>query len=373
MKEKYLFLYLKTWWWHISTAKALERYFSQHFSDTETILADWLQESPTFVKKIVVDGYVKVQSHGKRLYEFLYLCNKWYPVAKMHQLLMSFFAKPYIKKLIQQERPSKIVIFHFFLVKPVLKILKELWLDIPVVVVVTDPFTSTRTWFMEKNVRYIVFSKRIKTYAMSLWVAEKNIVVFPPIIHEKFLNKISPTQISEIKKSHNISLDKKVILLLWWGDGLPKWKQILQHLCKWWVKEQVLIVCGRDKVLFNRAHKIKSANPEFTLQIFGFIDFTQDLLNIADVVFTKWWPATIFEILLCGKIPLIHTYMREQEKWNVEFVVDNKVGQYEKNITKLTQIAKAILDGDLSEYQRAIQNLNLKIWTSEIAEYIRKI
>jgi hypothetical protein len=53
--------------------------------------------------------------------------------------------------------------------------------------------------------------------------------------------------------------------------------------------------------------------------------------------------------------------MREQEKGNVEFVVDNKVGKYEQNIKKLTQVAKEILDGDISSYQRAIQQLNLKI------------
>jgi len=373
MKEKYLFFYLKTWWWHISTAKALERYFQNNNSDTEIILADGFQKTHKLVQSMVVDGYTKAQTYGKWMYEFLYLCNKQYPIAKLNQLLMSFFTKSYIKNLIQTEKPNKIVVFHFFLVKPVLKALKELWLNIPVVTIVTDPFTGTRTWFMEKNMQYIVYSERMKKYAMSLWVAEKNIAVFSPIIHERFLNHVSPEKIPEIKKSLNIPLDKKVILLLGSWDGLPQWKQILQHLCKLSVKEQVLIVCGKNKTLLQQAQKIKSANPHIAIQTFEFIDFLHDLLHISDVVISKWWPATIFEILLCGKIPLVHSYMREQEKWNVEYVVENKVGTYEKNIKKLTQIAKEILDGDLSAYQDAIKKLDLKIWTKEIAEYIKRI
>jgi processive 1,2-diacylglycerol beta-glucosyltransferase/1,2-diacylglycerol 3-beta-galactosyltransferase len=94
--------------------------------------------------------------------------NKTYLIAKLNQFLLSYFTKSYIKKVIQKEAPSKIVIFHFFLVKPVLAALKELGVDIPVITVVTDPFTATRTWFMEKYMHYIVYSERIKFYAMSL-------------------------------------------------------------------------------------------------------------------------------------------------------------------------------------------------------------
>lgn len=322
---------------------------------------------------MVIDGYTKAQTYGKWMYEFLYLCNKRYPIAKINQLLMSFFTKSYIKDIIKNEKPDKIVVFHFFLVKPVLKALKELWLDIPVVTVVTDPFTGTRTWFMEKNMQYIVYSERMKKYAISLWIVEKNIAVFPPIIHERFLNHVSPEKIPEIKKLLSIPLDKKVILLLGWGDGLPQGKEILQEFALSKTDAHIIIVCGKNTRLFKQVHKIKSEYPQLSLQIHGFIDFTQDLINASDMVISKWWPATIFEILLCGKIPLIHTYMREQEKWNVEFVMDNKVGEYEKNIKKLTQIATQMLDGDLSEYQCAITNLDLKIWTPEIAEYIRSI
>lgn len=374
MKEKYLFLYLKTWWWHISAAKAIERSFSKNLDkDIEIVLADGLEETNKIIKSIIVDGYATAQKeYAQSAFEVIYLCNKCYPVAKAHQILLSFFTKEYIKKVITKEKPNKIVIFHFFLVMPVLETLKELWMKIPVITIVTDPFTCPRTWFMEKNMNYIVYSERVKQYARNLWVKAKNIKIFPPIIHEKFLNRVSPQEVHTIKNNFHIPLHKKVILLLWWGDGLPKGKEILKELVSSKIKAHIIMVCGKDKRLLRQVQKIKKENPDTWIQVHGFVDFTQDLIHLSDIVISKWWPATIFEILLCGKIPLVHNYMREQEKWNIEFILDNKVWRYEKDIKKLIKIVKEMLEGDMiPNYQHAIQKLNLKIWTNEIAEYIK--
>ena len=125
---------------------------------------------------------------------------------------------------------------------------------------------------------------------------------------------------------------------------------------------------AKDKKLLNHANKVKRE----WIFVFEFIDFVHELIHISDVVITKWWPASILEILLCGKPPLIHTYLREQEKWNVEFVVENKVWVYNTNIKKLISEAKKILDGNLWEYEKNIKKLGLKIGTKEIGEELKK-
>ncbi|MEI7562256.1 MAG: hypothetical protein WCJ39_00615 [bacterium] len=67
---------------------------------------------------------------------------------------------------------------------------------------------------MEKSMHYVVYSERIRLYAMSLGIQEKNIVVCPPIIHEKFSLLPSEQEKNTIKQSLDLSLDKKIILLL---------------------------------------------------------------------------------------------------------------------------------------------------------------
>jgi hypothetical protein len=79
------------------------------------------------------------------------------------------------------------------------------------------------------------------------------------------------------------------------------------------------------------------------------------------------------EILMMGKVPVVNSYIREQEKWNVEFIVHNKLGFYEPNVRKMIGIIKDMLAGwDISEYQNNIKNLHLRNGTEEVAEYLLK-
>lgn len=336
------------------------------------MLVDWFEEANPLVKTFIEWGYANAQSYAQWTYEFFYLLNKTYLIAKLNQFLLSFFTKSYIKKVIKRELPKKIVVFHFFLVRPVLSALQDLWLDIPVVTIVTDPFTATRTWFMEKNMHYIVYSERIKSYAIHLGIDAKNIKVCPPIIHEKFATLLSHERKNEIKQSLNLPLDKRIILLLWSWDWFPKGKAILRHIGKQHLDAQIIIVCGRNKNLASQAKRIQEDYPDLLLQIHGFVDNVDHFINVSDIVLTKGWPAAIFEILLCKKIPIINTYMWEQEKWNVEFVVQNGLGLYESNTPKLVQKITEMLDTDLSEYHANREKVQLEIGTQEIAEYIKE-
>lgn len=367
MKSKYLLFYLKTWWWHISSAKALGKYLE---SEVDVVLVDWLKEVNSIVRAVMEDGYTKVQSNAKLVYELMYLCNKVDVVSKINQKLVSTFVDSYVKKVIEEEKPNKIIVFHFFLIKPIEKALNKLNLDIPVTVIVTDPFTATRSWFVGKNMKYIVYSERVKEYAIKLWLSDKNIKVYPVIIHEKFEKLPSKEDVWEIKKKLWIDIDKKIILVLgsWWG--MPRGTEILNELKNVFNDVQLLVVCWRDKKMFAHANKLKKSNSN--IFVYEFVDFIDNLIHVSDVVITKWWPASVLEILLCGKIPLIHDYLREQEKWNVEYVVDNGVGVYEKDIEKLVAKAQSILAGEIGEYQRNIKKLGLKIGTREVWEELKK-
>lgn len=71
-----------------------------------------------------------------------------------------------------------------------------------------------------------------------------------------------------------------------------------------------------------------------------------------------------------NKIPVINSYIREQEKGNMEFVVQNNVGIYQPNITKLVTKVATMLNSDLSSYHTNIRNLHLKNGTADVAEYL---
>ena len=374
MKQKYLFLYIPAWGGHVSTANAVAKYFHQHYTDQADVeVIDGFQDANRLLKKIIIDGYKKSQTTGQRVYELLYWMNKRRPIAKTNQVLLSWFLKSDMKKLLLQHKPTHVVILHFFLVRPMVKAIKELWLNIHITTIITDPFTIHRLRSLDKKMNYVVFSDRAKNAILERGVAEKNIHLTPVVLKEEFSKPLSEERIIELKKKFGLALDKKIILMLWWGDGLPKGAKTLQELINANVDAQILVVCGRSESFFHQVTKIQNNHPEVTIKVFsGFIDFIYDVVNVADVIVTKWWPATLMEILMMNKIPLINSYIREQEKWNVQFVVDNKLGVYETDVAKMVEIVKQMLASEehMSEYYRNIKQMQLKNGTQEVAEHL---
>ena len=160
---KYLFLYLKTGGGHLAPAKAVaEKIKTKRRVDVEILLVDGLSESNIFVKKVIEDGYKNAINKAAWTFEFLYALHKITAVSKLTASLVSYFVKPGLEKQILETRPKKIVVFHFFLIKPVFEIIKTYNLDIPVLTVVTDPFTAHPIWFLQEKQNYVVFSDILK-------------------------------------------------------------------------------------------------------------------------------------------------------------------------------------------------------------------
>ena len=95
-------------------------------------------------------------------------------------------------------------------------------------------------------------------------------------------------------------------------------------------------------------------------------------MNSSDIVISKCGASTFMEILLSQKIPIINSYLWEQEKGNVEFIVDNDLGFYEKSTKKIAKIVKKLLEKPdlMDELKHNIKSMKLKNGNTEIANFI---
>jgi UDP-N-acetylglucosamine:LPS N-acetylglucosamine transferase len=373
-KQKYLFCYLRTGGGHLAPARSVALYLSREHGETiEPVLVDGLVDAKRFAKYIIEDGYRILQASAKWYYEFLYATNKFLPIGYFNVFAANYFIKPYIKKRILEEQPAKIVIFHFFLIMPVYQVLKELGLKIPVVTVVTDPYTAHPLWFQRKQQQFILFSEQLKRHCLKRGINEKNLTVYPFIIDEKFSSPLSAEQVSTVRTRFSFDPNKKMILIIGGGDGIPHGKTILMNLLSSSLDAQIVIVCGKNKQLFDDAMILKKEFPE--LIVFGFVDFVYDLLNASNIVVTKCGASTIMEILMMKKIPVIIDYLWEQELGNMEYVRDNQLGIFERDITKLSGIIKELISNEqrYKEFQNNIEQMRLRNGTTEVGEFLLTI
>lgn len=358
----------------MAPARAVAEWITENEPNrAEVKLCDGFEGAPIFLKRIVEDGYRKSQASFKWFFELLYLVNKLKPLAWLSSFLVEIFVAQSLKRLIESEKPTKIVIFHFFLVKPIHAILRRKGLSIPVLTVVTDPFTAHPIWFLERNQQFIVFSENLKSYLVSSKnITADSISVFPFIVSQRFDQQVSSEKLEQVRDSLNIGNQSEIILLLGGADGIPKGEKLLRNLAKANFNADVVLVCGRNKQLFAKAHKIKKELGFDRLRILGFVDYVRELLCISEVVITKCGASTFMEVLYSKKIPLVNSFIWEQEKGNVDFVCDNNLGLYEPSPKKLIQLVGRIIEKrPLGQWFKSnIERLSIENGTPMVSTYI---
>ena len=371
-KKKYLFVYLKTGGGHLAPARALFNYMNKHFADVaEPKLIYGFEKTPRWVQYIIEDGYRMLQYTGKWFFEFLYAVNKIPIVARITCLLIAPFMRKYLEETILKEKPDKIVIFHFFLIIPIFKILKKNKLSIPVTTVITDPFTPHTMWFLVKNQNFIVFSKDLEEKVLRKGRGY-TIHTFPFVIDDKFSKELSNEEIISVKKKYEYDPEKKMLLILGGGDGIPKGEKILEEILFSKPDYEIGIVCGKNEVLQKGAERLKEKYQIEQLKIYGYVDFIYELINISGVVLTKCGASTIMEILNLKKVPVVNDYIWEQEQGNVDYLIEKKLGIYEPKIKKLPQAVKNLLEDEklYSSYRENILKEKIENGVAKVTMHI---
>lgn len=373
-KKKYLFVYLKTGGGHLAPARAIFNYINKHYSDkAEPKLIYGFEKTPRWVQFIIEDGYRILQYTGKWFFEFLYAFNKIPLFGWVSCSLVSPFMKKYLEEVIVNEKPDKIVIFHFFCIIPIQKILEEQKLSTPVLTVITDPFTPHPMWFLKKKQDFIVFSKGLEEKIL-LMNKDYRAHNFSFVIDEKFSNRLSADEAVQVKKNFGYDTSKKIILILGGGDGIPKGKKILNEILKSKLNAEIGIVCGKNEVLQKGAEKLKIKYKAEYLKIYSYVDFIYELINISDIVITKCGASTIMEILNLQKVPVVNDYIWEQEQGNVDYLIEKKLGIYEPKIKKLPDVIKNLLEDEkiYNFYRENIVREKIINGIKDVTEFILK-
>lgn len=372
-QHTYLLCYLRTGGGHLAPARAIAHYIAKTHPNIHPALIDGLENVAGFARYIIEDGYRILQAKAKWFYEFLYATNKFSPIGAFNVFMANLFIKPVIKRKIIEHRPEKIIIFHFFLIKPIFAVLRELKLSIPVVTVITDPFTAHPLWFKQRGQNFILFSERLQEACLRKKEDPKKLHLFPFIINEKFSQPMLPEHILEQKKRFGFDGVKKIVLIIGGGDGIPHGEKILNNLLSANLHSELAIVAGKNKKLYHEACALQKKFPY--LKVFGFVDFVYELINTADIVITKCGASTIMEILMMKKIPIIIDYLWEQELGNMQFVRDNKLGIFEPKINRLPSLVKNLTENSVEyeTFQHNIEQMHLRNGTPDVGEFIVNI
>jgi len=375
--QKILFLYLNAGGGHLSCAKTLsECLYHTYDKKVNCVFVDGIGKSK-LLKHFVEDGYRISMSGSGVMSSLFYTLNQPSYMAKTSVAIFNLFIKSYLKEIFLKEKPDKVVIMHGALTRSAELVLKELGLDIPVIVVITDPFTLYPFWFTGKNAHYILFSDEARRTALKKNIPKEQITQFPCFVNEKYSKKLSSKDCLEVKKRLGFSKDKKLLLVLGGGEGIKNGQILLEKIVTYVFKNSldidIAIVCGRNVTLkrYCDTLALKYSNSVH-IHVYGFVDFIYELLNVCDIIVTKGGPATVIEILLLDKIPILNSYVWGQEKGNVEFVIKHDVGYYQPDVSKIPLLISKLLSNNniVKKLHQNIKNLKLQNGTKQTSEFI---
>jgi processive 1,2-diacylglycerol beta-glucosyltransferase len=260
-----------------------------------------------------------------------------------------------IKQHIEDFKPDKIVSTYFFASSIACNVTN----DTPTYYFVSEIFGAPSIWFDSNKVEYIVCSPKITKDALTHGIS-------PNHIHE-FSVFFKPLVENTIIKFDNLPL--KQVLIVGGGASLPRGIRLIKLIRRSDLAWQFNIVTGKNKALARKLRRMTIDDPRFVVH--EFIDYMPSLIDSADLVIAKAGPAIITEVLTAKKPLLLYHYIWEQEKPNMEYVVNNNLGLYQPNLKKLTRSLNNLEStNEWNTIEANVEEHNFENSIDEIAQFI---
>lgn len=356
--------YAKAGGGHKAPAEALGREIAKFYPQTEIKLVDLAEKAVFFIRFTLEGGYSLLIHNFNLLYVLLYKVSCLRPIMAIEYKLGEWFMKASIKSRLVVDSPDGIVATHF-LTSPIRSALRELKKNIPLVVVVTDPYSAPPIWFYYLDQHYIVFSDAARSVALAAGVPATNILVMPQVINHQ-VNSYSAEKIAEIKQKNGLSPNKKTVLMIGGAYGLPKGDKVLSAMINKQVDANIVVVCGHNERAVEKMRV--AAGSASNVKVLGYVQNVPELMAASDLVISKAGAGVVWETVLNRKPLLITNYVYGQEEGTKDFIVKNGLGWYLPEPDKAVDMVERVLFG-LEDSSKISEKFDFRSGNEEIAHY----
>ncbi|BDA40481.1 probable monogalactosyldiacylglycerol synthase, chloroplas [Coccomyxa sp. Obi] len=264
------------------------------------------------------------------------------------QTISSLFVSKQVGEAFEQYQPDLVVSVHPLMQLVPLRVLRQQARKggrkpVPFATVVTDLTTCHNTWFHPLVDRCFVPTEYCKRSALKNGLKEEQITVHGLPIRPAFSAKIASKH--SLRKRLGLDRHLPTVLLVGGGEGMGAIEQTLDALdARLGGACQVVAICGRNKALIERL-QLRDFSGGLKVMLCGFVNNMAEWMTACDAIITKAGPGTIAEALICGLPLILNGFIPCQEEGNVPFVVDNKLGKFEKKPDRIA----CILEGWFGE------------------------
>jgi len=374
MNQKIAFLYLNTGGGHIAPAKALANGIKDAWpSEDSTFLFNGFSDKMVVCRFFFENGYQISSNYFEASYVLFYRATEHPIHRKIGQYLVSIHGENHLYRFLRDNGITKVVCIHEVLIALARNAINRLDPSIPLITLVTDPYTAHALWFQEKNMELVVFSEKIRKEAIERYgYLPDKVHSFPFILNRAYDRQYTPEEVAAAKDRLGIPQNRKVLLIAGGGEGLKSADRIVSRFVAKKRDEILVVVCGKNRLLKRQVTRMVERRKADNVIVYGFVSFMPDLLNIADCVITKGGASTVMEVMAVGKPVIFSTFIRGQELGNVLFAIHNGAGWYiRKPVDILAQADRVLREPALASGVKAnIARLGIRNGLDDVMRFI---
>ena len=278
---------------HQKAAEAVYEYLLKTRPDLELKLINILDYCSPLVKFLYSKGYIFLISKHQWLWHLLYKLSYFF-ANNPFRFLTDYKSAKRFSELLKVEKPDIVFSTHF-LASSVITVYKrkEPSCTLRLITIITD-YNLHPYWLGEGVDLYIVSCDYVRDELLKKNITDDIIRVYGIPVSEKFY--LASDRITVAQKL-GVDSSKFTALIITGTIGIGPIEEIARALAD---TAQLLVVCGRNKELFERLVKLNHMN----VTPYPLIDYVDELMSVSDIVLTKAGGLTISESLVKG-LPMI--------------------------------------------------------------------
>ncbi|MFA6357116.1 MAG: glycosyltransferase [Candidatus Omnitrophota bacterium] len=350
---------------HRRAAEAVYGYLKENRKDLNLVLVDILPFINPLLRFCYNSGYPFLVHYAVWLWGFFFWLTefkltRW--ISRKCSIVSNYLGcRKFVKYLINEEFDF-IISTHFLNSELAANLKLKNKIRSKLITVVTD-FGVHPFWVSNGTDLYIAGSGLTKEKLLEMGVAEQAIQVSGIPVSSSFTRVQNK---AELLVKFGMDADKFTVLLMTGSFGSGPLEKIAESLCN---DVQVLVVCAKNKKLFNRL-KMRNFN---NVKVFGFINNSEELMAISDVIITKPGGLSIAELLNMRLLPIFISAIPGQEQKNVEILARYGVGCIGRNINQIKDLVVQLKNNPqkLQSLKGSIAQATKPSACQEIANVIR--
>jgi len=315
---------------HEKCAKAIHEHLKATFPDAQCETVDILDKANFLFRFTYRSGYGFMIRHSVWLWAFIFKLTGFKPLRILSRSVAGFLDwvnTPVFRRFLKRENPDYIVSTHFLPPEIAGGLKRSKSITSKLFTVITD-FGVHPFWIESSTDLYIVASGFTKQALIEQGVPEGNIQDSGIPVRTEFLKKHDRAYLC---KKLGIEDTKFTVLVMTGSFGIGPIREITEMIHG---DVQLLVVCAMNKKLYGQL----KAKDFPGVKVYGFVDNSDELMAVSDLIITKPGGLSVSEILNTGLVPVFISSIPGQEEENISVLLKAGIGFAPENTEEIKSI-----------------------------------